>query len=320
MSTRLAPLPDRAAERAPSCTVQAHASTSERLAYDTPAYAAALEYLGQPLVIPSLPCGLVERTIPGSVSTDVLAAWPYVTPWSAEGAGRALPVLRARGNVTVTAVFRPDAAPDVAGLARVGVACRALKEHFVFDRGGELPAHGPRTRENLSRARRHWRVEPVDLATSWRRLFELHQCVVDRRPRMSAIARPSIEHFSGLSRIAEMTALGADDGAGLAGAFVLAVGDAEVHGHLLFGDERYYRRGAAYALFSAVIERWGRSHTIYLGGAPAGADGDGIARFKRRFATRTTPVTLATAVLDHDTCARLTTASGGDGAFPPYRH
>jgi len=291
----------------------------QRLPFDGADYLRSLGHIGEPIALPPPGGGVLERRIPGSARTDAYGTFPYATPWSATRAASAVRVLRARGLVTLTVVFRPDAAVDLDGLRAAGIECRVLKEHFVIDRGVAPPAPGPRTRRNLASARRRWRVEPVSLRATWCRLYELHDVVVARRPEMSALARPGADHFRALASVPGMVALGAIDEDGLAGALIVALTATEAHCHMLFGNERYFRRGAAYALLDAAVARWGGSRTIYLGGAPSGPDGAGIARFKRRFATRTSPALLATAVLDPRTCDALSAGCVDRGYFPPYR-
>lgn len=287
--------------------------------FDRAEYLRSLSYIGAPIALSSVPSGVLERAIPGSTRMDAYGSFPYATPWSPRVTALALEELRARGLVTLTMVFRPDGAADVDGLGAVGLECRVLKEHFVFDRGGTLPAQSARTRRNLAGARRHWRIEPIALGATWRQLFALYEVVAARRPRMSAITRASSDHFRALASVPGMVALGAFDADGLAGALIVALTATEVHCHMLFGNERYLRRGAAYALLDAAVTRWGATRTIYFGGAPSGAGGSGVARFKRRFATRTSPALLATAILDPEACADLTAGRPASGFFPPYR-
>lgn len=303
----------RRTDESPSC------DAVRRLPFDGADYLRSLTYIGEPLALPSLRGGVLERPIPGSARTDAYGSFPYSTPWSATTAASVVRVLRARGLVSLTMVFRPDGEADVDGLRAAGIECRVLKEHFVVDRGVAPPVPGRRTRRNLACARRHWRIEPVSLRATWRRLYELHDVVVGRRPAMNALVRPGADHFRALASVPGMMTLGAIDQEGLAGALVVALTATEAHCHMLFGNDRYLRRGAAYALLDAAVGRWGESRRIYLGGAPSGPDGVGIARFKRRFATRTSPALLATAILDPHACSVLSAGRAGNGYFPPYR-
>lgn len=294
-------------------------SPKARVPYDAPDYVHSLSHLGTPLVLPELPCGFVERPIPGSARRDAIGPWPYVTPWTRDEAALVVDRLRRRGNVTLSAVFRPDAPVDSDGLARVGIACRPLKPHYVREPGGRPPPPSRRTRRNLSRSRRHWAVGPVDLETAWAEVAEVHAAVSRRRPGMSTFTDPPADHFRVLASLAGMRALGAYDADGLGAALLYAESDSEIHCHLLGGGARSLRFGAAYTLFEHLESAAGAARTIYFGGAPAGPAGEGIARFKRRFATAERPVILATVILDEVACGALAKGRDAGGYFPPYR-
>jgi hypothetical protein len=95
--------------------------------------------------------------------------------------------------------------------------------------------------------------------------------------------------------------------------------------HLGAYAEAGYRSRASFALFWSAIESFAAMGVRRLdlgGGAGAGAtsDEDGLARFKRGWATARRPVYLCGRVLDPQTYRRLTESLPPTGYFPAYRH
>ena len=91
------------------------------LPYDSYAYANTLTHLGLPEVIEGLPWPIVVRPIPGSDRCDAVGPWPYGSAPEAGRMAAALPVLRTRGLVSLTAFLRPDCPADAAALRLSGV-------------------------------------------------------------------------------------------------------------------------------------------------------------------------------------------------------
>ena len=99
--------------------------------------------------------------------------------------------------------------------------------------------------------------------------------------------------------------------------------DGEVaYSHLAAFDDVGYRVGASYALQWAAIEHLGGiAAWLDLGGAPGVGDNanDGVARFKRGWATHTTEAHLCGRILDRDAYTALAAGSEGADYFPAYR-
>lgn len=294
---------------------------TDLLPYDLPAYAAALDHLGQPQPIDGWPATMLRRAIPGADGCqDAMGPWPYSSAPPPDVLAGVLSQGRDAGIVTLRAVLRPDQPPSCEALRRDGFELVPLKEHFVFDPTLDLPERGARTRRNLRQAQRRWHVEPVALADHWQAIGDWHDALVARR-RFDRITTLRREHFAAIAGIEGFDSLGAFDRDGLGAMLVACRSHASMHFHIVAGTDRVYRTAGFYALYEAAIRRWAGPRTLYLGGAPEGPDGDGIARFKCRFANRRAPVWMLIATPDPQACERLRTSLGPSrpGWFPPYR-
>jgi len=287
--------------------------------FDDPAYGPALAHLGEPWLAAGWPGPLVRRAIPGTIHHDLIGVWPYASaPVGSDAAHAAFAAFRASGAVTFQALARPDEPVDAAALSAAGFAVRPFKTHYVLRPDRPAPAPGAKTRANLARARRTWRVAERPLADHLAAVCAWHEALARRR-QMSAQASLPAAHFARLAALPAFTALFAEDDAGPAACLLVAAMDDRIHFHAIAGDERAYRERAFYALYREAVARWGADRTIYFGGAPGGPAGPGIARFKARFANDQTPVHLVTAVLDPAACDALAATRGTPGWFPPYR-
>lgn len=294
---------------------------SNQLPYDTAAYAATLSHLGTPFVVHGWQGSLIRCAIPGAAHLfDAVGSWPYCSPPEISQLSALYRALQAQGLVTFRAFFRPKTALAVEQWHQAGFTPVLLKEHFVFDPTLDWPAHSAKTRYNIRRGRRLWRVELLALAEYHRTIAEYHERLVQRR-QFSAMAALPPAHFAALAELPNVRVLGALDTDGLGAALIAVHDETSVHFHVIVGAERAYQTCAFYALYQAAIERWSPSHTIYLGGAPSSPNGQGIAHFKRRFANRRAPVYMIQAVLDRETCQQLVCARAAPQSnwFPPYR-
>jgi len=292
-----------------------------QLPYDTLAYAATLPHLGTPFTVDGWPSPLLKCAIPGAPDTfDAIAPWPYCTPAESSQGALVYNALQAQGFVTWRAFFRPDVPFNAATWRQAGFTPVLLKEHFVFDPTRAWPAHSAKTRYNMRRGRRLWYVEPIALADHYHTIAAYHEQLVHSR-HFSTLAALPPTHFAALATLPNVHVLGAWDKEGLGAALITLHNAESVHFHVIVGAARAYQRCAFYALYQAAIEGWGASRTIYLGGAPSSPNGQGIARFKGRFANRRAPVYMLQAVLDAERCQQLVTACRRSPAkwFPPYR-
>lgn len=283
-------------------------------------YLETLPHLGRATAVTGLPFPVAVRDIPGTAHADAIGPWPYVPAPEPAALAAGLAELRRLGLVTLTLMIAPDAGPaDADAYAALGVGLRPLKAHFVIDPDHPPAAVGPRTRRNLTVAARHWVLQeggdPAELAGIAGRL---HADLTARR-RLSDIARVPAVHFERLARLPGIACISARKD-GTVGAMVFAARDPRRADllHLLV-DRTHIATCPGYAVLAHVARDWSRAGPAYLGGTPDGPDGPGVARFKARWANRTAPLTLATAVLRPDVYGALAGDGAHGGYFPAYR-
>lgn len=282
-------------------------------------YLDSLPHLGRPTAT-ALPFPVGVRDIPGTAHRDAIGPWPYVPAPAPGELAAALEELRRLGLVSLTLMLAPDTGPeDAAAYAQLGVTLQPLKDHFVVDPDRPTAEIGPRTRRNLAIAARNWEVveepAPAELAATAARLYA---GLADRRI-LSDITRVPPSHFSDLARLPGIAFLSARRGP-VVGAMVIAARDERRTDllHLLI-DQSHIATCPGYAVLGHVARDWARRGPVYLGGMPDGPDGPGVGRFKARWANRTSPLLLATAILDPQTYATLTAGTADSGYFPAYR-
>lgn len=285
------------------------------------AYLETLPHLGRPLRTAGLPFPVAVRAIPGTTHRDAIGPWPYVPAPQPSALAAALDELRSLGLVSLTLMIAPDTGPaDALAYAELGVALRPLKDHFVVDPRQPPPVLGPRTRRNLAIAARHWEVveespPPVQLAAT---AAGLYAGLAGRRI-LSDITQVPPSHFTDLARLPGTVFVTARRSS-VVGAMVIAARDggrADLL-HLLI-DQAHLATCPGYAVLGHVARDWARAGPVYLGGMPDGPDGPGVGRFKARWANRTSPLLLATAILHPETYAALAAGGGDTGYFPAYR-
>lgn len=264
------------------------------------------------------PGPVLRRSIPDADRHDLIGAWPYATtPADERAAQDAFEGMRDSAAVTFQALARPDRPIDATALQNAGFQTKSLKTHHV--RRPDRPARpfSARTRANLARAQRHWRVAAAPISGRLTELCAWHAALAERRQLRGVVALPAA-HFERVAQLEGFVALWAEDAEGPGACLIVAECADRIHFHTIAGAARAYRTGAFYALYLDAVTRWAE-RTLYFGGAPSGPDGAGIGRFKARFANDTVPIQMITAVLDPVACERLTPAGAANGWFPPYR-
>jgi hypothetical protein len=142
--------------------------------FDSWADAQTLAHIGASLRVPELPWPVLVRPIEGTAHEAVVSPWPYVSPCSALVLAGALATLKQHGFISFTAFLPPNANTDFDGWASVSVSLRILKQHYIWPRGCAPPAWSKKTRANVNRARRHWRVEEIEVAGFGPQVDELY--------------------------------------------------------------------------------------------------------------------------------------------------
>ena len=109
------------------------------------------------------------------------------------------------------------------------------------------------------------------------------------------------------------------DDEGTAGMACGALFEAELHLlHIAIAD-RALPRNASYPLMQAIIDYCRERKVVMMMGGTPRKDGDGIARFKRRWTNRRAPVHLARFVNRPDAYAALCRGLSATTYFPAYR-
>ncbi len=294
------------------------APEAERALYATTEYARA--FGGPVLDLPEWHTAVLRRPIPSSEWDDALGCYPLcVIPPEADLEG-GLDRLRAAGLVSVALVTDPVSSPSAAALRAAFSVCRPFKTHYLIEPPVAGQARYPAThRRWIRKALRECQVTPVRLADSlgdWERLY----CMTVDRHRITGLQKFSPEYFAALATMPKVEAFAARTGGEIV-AMALWVRSGEVaYYHLGASDSRGFERQSMYGIFATAIEHFATLKVLHLGGAAGIAPNeDGLARFKRGFATREVEAYFCGARLHPK---RYETLAGGrteSTFFPAYR-
>lgn len=294
-------------------------------AYAHPAYATSLAEQGEALDLPRCGGHLIRRAIPGAAAHDASGPYPLLacSDWSAledDLAGL-------RGLASVVAVPDPLTAPGDGELRRAfRDLVRPFKLHHVADLG--VPAarrtseHHLRELRKVPASLRVERVErPADELEAWCGLYG----ALVRSRGIRGASRFSRESFRRQFAVPGLSAYAATL-EGVVVAMALWFDDGE-HAwyHLAAADAAGRRSGASYAIVARALDDLadGGVRLADLGGAAGLVDdpADGLARFKRGWATGTRVAHLCGRILDPGLYARLVLErpGSGDDHFPAYR-
>jgi Acetyltransferase (GNAT) domain len=289
------------------------------LAYSALEYAVSLSEFGLPRPLPRSGGWLLEREIPGGGRRDLTGPYPLFScaDWGALGDD----VDELTGAVSVVLVADPLAGVSEGELRRVFPdRMAAFKRHYVRDLDAvpRLPEHH---RRHVRRASSAVEVEvcakPVAWLDDW---FDLYEQLVERH-RLTGVQAFSRAAFRRQLALPGMLAVRAErDGATVGMALWLEDGTNAWY-HLAAYSDAGYEVSASYALFAVALaelrERGVR--LVDLGGAAGAADADdGLARFKRGWATEERTAWLCGRVLDRAAYDRLAADAATDW-FPAYR-
>jgi hypothetical protein len=257
------------------------------------------------------PAGVIRRPIAGSDLSDGLGPWPY---FHARDAGDGAALAAAFPDlVTVVAITQPGFRPPD------GDDAVLLKEHFVHDPDLPATALSRRARKRLRQAEGRWQVDCPQRAPERMELAALYAQVSRRRSFAGGFFDFPPAHFAALAGLDGMVYFRvARDGEAAGMACGARHGD-ELHLlHLALSDQGL-AEDAAYPLMQAIIDFCRERKVVMLmGGAPR-TDGEGIARFKRRWTNRSAPVFLTRFVNRPDAYAALCRNRPATAFFPAYR-
>lgn len=161
---------------------------------------------------------------------DAIGPWPYCSPPAIGESAVLYNALQLQELVTFCAFLRPDTPLCIAQWQQTGFTRVPLKEHFVFDPTLAWPSHSAKTRYNMRRNRRLWRIEPIALADHYHTIATYHEQLVRSR-QFSTLAALPPAHFAALANLPGVHVLGALDKARLGAALITLHNAASVHFH-----------------------------------------------------------------------------------------
>lgn len=292
--------------------------------YAHPGYAASLAEFGDPVSLPRSGGHLLLRPIGDSGLRDAAAPYPLLVCTDWRGLERDLAEV-AENPVSVTAVTDPLGACDGAMLrSAFPDLARPYKQHAIVDLETDwraaISAHH---RRNLDRARRivftEVLKEPAGHLDDWNRLYQ----TLVQRHGIEGVARFSAAAFAMQFALPGAHVFRAEVAGETAGMLLWMAQGKRAYYHLGCYSEAGYRAGASFALFSCALEWFAQAGSEMLVlGAGAGASeaaNDGLARFKRGWATGSATAWLCGRICDRAAYARLAGSAQGNDFFPAYR-
>ncbi len=291
-------------------------------AYSHWGYAASLAEFGVPRELPRSGGWLLERAIAGTSQRDLMGPYPIFA--CADWSGLAADVEQF-GDSRVSLVLVPDPLADVdaSELERAFPGrVQPFKRHLIrdLDEAAQLPAHH---RRHVRRASRSLEVEvcaePLEHLDDWVGLYD----TLVARHRLVGIRAFSREAFRRQLALPGLVAVRAESRGSTVGMTLWFEDAPNAYYHLGAYSPEGYEISASYALFVVALEhlrdrgvRW-----LDLGGAPGSrSQDDGLARFKRGWASGERTAWLCGRILNGSAYAQLTAARGpAPGWFPEYR-
>lgn len=291
--------------------------------FNRPDYNSSLGWLGTPwhhaagsVILRRAPLGMI----------DARGSWPYQSVPSA----RLVDALRtAHAPLTLTCVISPDTqAAVIKALAdNPRSVVLPLKEHLCH-RATDPAAwesYSARTKRRLDLAREKLVVTQEIFAPAPEIVAEWQETLRCER-RIAHPSSPDLDHFRGLRDIARTSSgvacltlrwrkNGAACGVFLAGHDPVN-GAWHAHSALANADAR-----AAFGMYLLFDEatRVFRHSDLWLGGAPSGENGQGVYRFKQRFANFSAPAHILSIELDPRVVQRVREHTGTYPFLPNYR-
>jgi hypothetical protein len=294
------------------------------LAYADPAYAASLVEFGTPRELPGSKGWILERPVPGRAYRDATGCYPLFScqDWSR----LADDVDALRGELlTLSLVADPFGAPDASELARCFDEVRPFKEHYVTDL--RQPVDVIASAHHRKYARRAFRslavercAEPLKYLDEWVELYA-GLAATHRLSGLRAFSRQAFERQLSMEGLVMFRASREGRTAGL---HLWLQRDEVAYGHLGATNALGYESAAAYGLYWFAIEWFSRStRWLHLGGSAGTgrADADGLAAFKRGWATGTRMAYFCGCCFDRVSYDEVVGTRRGEAGsfFPAYR-
>ncbi len=296
--------------------------------YASGRYAESLAEFGQPLELPRCGGWALQRPVPGSTWWDLMGCYPLFCCRDWSGLKNDLNGLGARW-LTLALVVDPFAPLTAAELRDCFDVVSPFKEHFVVDLGLPSELHVTRhhryyARKSLQQLKVQTVIDPVDYFEDW---VELYAALVKRHQLrgIKAFSRACFRQQLSVPGLVMFTAALADQ---VVCAQLWYVQGEVAYSHLTAVSEAGYACRATYAIYWTAIEAFkarfaGTVRWLDLGaGAGVAADQqDGLAEFKRGWASGTRPVYFCGKTFDRAAYQDVSgpACAGENGYFPAYR-
>lgn len=274
-------------------------------------YLSGFPHVGTAVLRCGAPAGVIRRPIGASALFDGLGPWPYLRARHGDIAAlaAAFPDL-----VALTVITQPGFRPE----GHEGSAI-LLKEHFLFDPDLPAPPLSRRARQRVRAAGNAWEVDcPVGEAERME-LAGLYGQVARRRGFAGGFFDFPPAHFAALAGLDGMIYFRIGKDGETAGMACGALFEGELHLlHIAVADQAL-PQNASYPLMQAILDLCRERKLVMMMGGTPRTDGEGIARFKRRWTNRRAPVHLTKAIILPDAYAALCRDRPATAFFPAYR-
>jgi len=291
--------------------------------YLHPRYVSSLSELGTPVQLPASQGFVLRRAIFDTPHCDAVGPYPLFSCLNWEGLRHDLADLE-RMLVSIVLVADPFGGYDFDLLERTFSHVIPFKEHHVVRTGPRPDSFvSAGHRRNALRALRHVDVsvcpDPLALLDDWERLYG----VLVGRHAITGLRRFSREVFRAQLAVPGLVMFRAGVGQRTVGLDLWYVQGDCAYGHLAAFDPEGYELHASYATKWRMLEYFhDKVKWVDLGGGATGDPDDGLAKFKRGWATSTRTAWLCGRVLQPANYASLTAripAESSEAYFPAYR-
>jgi hypothetical protein len=293
--------------------------------YLSAAYAASLADHGTPRLLARSQGWVLRRPIDGTPWEDACGCYPLFAcqDWS-----RLADDLSELGDqiVSFSAVADPFGGYDLGLLGECfPQLARPFKEHFIIDLERDPETYI--SRHHLREARRALRKlsvercdQPAEVLADWIRLY----AILVERHGISGIPAFSEASFAAQLRVPGIVAFRAAYQGETVAIFLWYEQGEVAYYHLAAHSDEGYRLGASYALLRLAIDFFAASGPGWLdlgGSAGLGDADDGLAQFKRGWATGTRTAYLCGRIFDDEAYDELIRRTGMavTSYFPAYR-
>ena len=291
-------------------------------------YAQALREFGVPQRLPLCGGWLLEREIAGARAHDAMGCYPlfFCRDWRLLAAD--LDELKEQ-LVSVALVADPFGEYDAALLQTAFDFARPFKQHFIADLRRDPEEFISRNhRYKALRSLRDARVERCDEPSRYVDEWSGFYDTLIARHKLGGIKAFSLQSFRSQLALPELVMFRYLTGGVAVGAQLWFVQGEYAYNHLMAMDEAGYEMRAAYGLCYEALRQFrkGAAGPVRLvdlgGGAGWGEAGEGLAQFKRGWATETRPAYFCGRILQPERYAELSEPRNKitGNYFPAYRY